>query len=124
MLCSQHHEIYNVISYHFKFNLKCPFRIPEFKTTSIVTWPCGHIKLLIIKPYSKMYSTIYMLLQENTNHLGSYIIMFIYQNKCSSSMINLHGTSGFRTSVIRFRTSCLQGFCHLFKTSGNNNTWW
>ena len=78
MLCSQHHEIYNVISYHFKFNLKCPFRIPEFKTTSIVTWPCGHIKLLIIKPYSKMYSTINMLLQENTNHLGSYIIMFIY----------------------------------------------
>ena len=42
MLCSQHHEIYNVISYHFKFNLKCPFRIPEFKTTSIAylaMWP-------------------------------------------------------------------------------------
>ena len=28
----------------------------------------------------------------------------------------------FRTSVIRFRTSCLQGFCHLFRTSGNINT--
>ena len=31
------------------------------------------------------------------------IIMFIYQNKCSSSMIELHGTSGFTTSVIRFK---------------------
>ena len=28
----------------------------------------------------------------------------------------------FRTTVIRFRTSCLQGFCHLFRTSGNINT--
>ena len=36
MLCSPHHEIYNDISYHFKFNLKDQFRIPEFKTTSIV----------------------------------------------------------------------------------------
>ena len=36
MLCSPHHEIYNDISCHFKFNLKGQVRIPEFKTTSIV----------------------------------------------------------------------------------------
>ena len=36
MLCSQHHEIFKDISYHFKFNLNIQFRISEFKTTSIV----------------------------------------------------------------------------------------
>ena len=42
MLCSPHHEIFNDISYHFKFNLNFQFRIPKFKTTSIVhlaMWP-------------------------------------------------------------------------------------
>ena len=36
MLCSQDHEIFKDISYHFKFNLNIQFRISEFKTTSIV----------------------------------------------------------------------------------------
>ena len=63
MLCSQHHEIFKNISYHFKFNLNIQFRISEFKTTSIVL--PGHVaisKLSIIIHYSKMYSKIYMLL--------------------------------------------------------------
>ena len=63
MLCSPHHEIFKDISYHFKFhpNIKC--RIPEFITISIDS--LGHMaisKLSIIIHYSKMYSTIYMLL--------------------------------------------------------------
>ena len=63
MLCSPHHEIFKDTSYHFKFNPNIQFRIPEFKTTSIVS--PGHMaisKLSIIIHYSKMYSTIYMLL--------------------------------------------------------------
>ena len=47
MLCSPHHEIFKDISYHFKFNPNIQFRIPEFKTTSIVSsWPCDHIKTI------------------------------------------------------------------------------
>ena len=71
MLCSPHHEIYNDISYHFKFNPKYQFRVPEFKTTSIVYLAMWPYQTINIKPYSKMYSTIYMLLQEDTNHLSS-----------------------------------------------------
>ena len=42
MLCSPHHEIFTDISYHFKFNPNIQFRLPEFKTTSIVS--LGHFK--------------------------------------------------------------------------------
>ena len=42
MLCSPHHEIFTGISYHFKFNQNIQFRLPEFKTTSIVS--LGHFK--------------------------------------------------------------------------------
>ena len=42
MLCSPHHEIFTDILYHFKFNPNIQFRLPEFKTTSIVS--LGHFK--------------------------------------------------------------------------------
>ena len=63
MLCSEHHEIFKDISYHFKFNLNFQFRILEFKTTSIVL--SDHVamsKTIKITHYSKMYNNIYMLL--------------------------------------------------------------
>ena len=124
MFCSPHHEIFKNISYLFKFNLKFQFRIPEFKTTSIVhlaTWPYQNYQLTTLIAKCIAQYTCYYKKEIPITKVHS-IIMFICQSKCSSSMVELLGTPGFRTSVIRFRTSCLQGFYHLFRTSGNINT--
>ena len=123
MLCSPHHEIFKDISYHFKFNPNIQFRIPEFKTTSIVS--PGHVaisKLSVIIHYSKMYSKIIHVTIVTLPITKVHSIKMFIIKKCSSSNAELPGTSGFRTSVIRFRTSCLQGFFHLIRTSGNINT--
>ena len=69
MLCSHHHEIFKNISYHFKFSPNIQFRIPEFKTTSIVL--TGHVaisKLSIIIHYSKMYNKNTCYYNNTTNH--------------------------------------------------------
>ena len=124
MLCSPHHEIFKNISYHFKFNLKFQFRIPEFKTTSIVhlaMWPYQNYQLTTLIAKCIAQYTCYYKKEIPITKVHS-IIMFI----CQSKMFIFNGRTSWyirvRTSFIRVRTSCLQGFYHLFRTSGNINT--
>ena len=83
MLCSPHHEIFKNISYHFKFNLKFQFRIPEFKTTSIVhlaTWPYQNYQLTTLIAKCIAQYTCYYKKEIPITKVHS-IIMFIYQSK-------------------------------------------
>ena len=102
MFCSPHHEIFKNISYLFKFNLKFQFRIPEFKTTSIVhlaTWPYQNYQLTTLIAKCIAQYTCYYKKEIPITKVHS-IIMFI----CQSKMFIFNGRTSWYTWV--------QNICH------------